>query len=204
MSLKYATELSCILQKSHLPKLFVNLAVCVRALISKFTSIFWLVETSTTENAIFHRVELCKFLWGNPCRAVEPFAYRTPSSRCIFHILLRRRSWRGVRLCRFCTLIFIVSETAIVSFHTLPVGLPLPTISLTSLFTLFYPLILDHGRLFQNFRLWRQNSSFVNSARYFFLPLSSIWWWVRFGFLLMNLHIVQFQHGLGFLRLSYS
>ena len=34
-----------------------------------------------------------------------------------------------IRLCRFCTLIHIVRETAIVSFRTLPVGLPLPTIS---------------------------------------------------------------------------
>ena len=45
----------------------------------------------------------------------------------------------------FCTLIDIVSETAIVFFRTLPVGFPLRTISKSSLFTLFCPLILDHG-----------------------------------------------------------
>ena len=45
----------------------------------------------------------------------------------------------------FCTLIHIVTETEIVSFRTLPVGFPLPTISKSSLFTLFCPLILDHG-----------------------------------------------------------
>ena len=33
------------------------------------------------------------------------------------------------------------------SFHTLPVGFPLPTISKNSLYTLFCPLILDHGVL---------------------------------------------------------
>ena len=49
----------------------------------------------------------------------------------------------------FCMLIQIVSETATVSFRTLPVGFPLPTISLTSLFTLFPPLILDHGACFK-------------------------------------------------------
>ena len=47
----------------------------------------------------------------------------------------------------FSTLIDIVAETAIVSFHTLAVGFPLPTISKSSLFTLFCPLILDHGVL---------------------------------------------------------
>ena len=40
-----------------------------------------------------------------------------------------------------------ISETAIVSFHTLPVGFPLPTISKNSLKTLSSSLILDHGVL---------------------------------------------------------
>ena len=38
-------------------------------------------------------------------------------------------------------------RTAIVSFHTLPVGFPLPTISKNSLYTLFCSLILDYGVL---------------------------------------------------------
>ena len=38
-------------------------------------------------------------------------------------------------------------ETTVVSFHTLPVGFPLPTISKNSLYTLFCSLILDHGVL---------------------------------------------------------
>ena len=41
----------------------------------------------------------------------------------------------------------IVAETAIVPFHTLPVGFPLPTISKNPLYTLFCSLILDHGVL---------------------------------------------------------
>ena len=40
-----------------------------------------------------------------------------------------------------------LSSTAIVSFRTLPVGFPLPTISKNSLYTLFCSLILDHGVL---------------------------------------------------------
>ena len=89
----------------------------------------------------------------------------TSGSRCIFHILLRRRSRRMIRLCRFCTL---------VSFRTLPVGFSLPTFSQTSLFTLFHPMILDHGAFFIISVSGLKNSSFVDSARYFFSPLSSI------------------------------
>ena len=47
----------------------------------------------------------------------------------------------------FSTLVNIVAETAIVSSRTMPVELPLPTISKNSLYTLFCPLILDHGVL---------------------------------------------------------
>ena len=44
----------------------------------------------------------------------------------------------------FCTFIDIVTETAIVSFRALPVGLTWPTISKNSLSTLSCPLILHH------------------------------------------------------------
>ena len=101
-------------------------------------------------------------------------ASRTSGSRCIFHILLRRRARRRIPLCRFCTLIDIVTETAMVSFNTLHVGLPLPTISQTSLFTLFCSLDYWPRRIFHNFHFWRQNSYFVDLARYFSSPLSSI------------------------------
>ena len=59
------------------------------------------------------------------------------------HERIRRRIWWRT----FSTLVHIVAETAIVSFHTLPVGFPLPTISKNSLYTLFCSLILDHGVL---------------------------------------------------------
>ena len=69
----------------------------------------------------------------------------TSGSRRISLILLHERIWRRIRLCHFCTLIDIVTESAIVSFRTLPVGLPLPTISQSPLSTLFCPWILEHG-----------------------------------------------------------
>ena len=70
----------------------------------------------------------------------------------------------------FSTLIDIVAETAIVSFHTLPVGFPLPTISKNSLYMLFCSLILDHGALLKITIPDRQNSYFEFLARYFFSP----------------------------------
>ena len=73
------------------------------------------------------------FLWD--------FGFSTHFLSSLLHERIRRR----ILLCHFCTLIDIVTETAIVSFRTLPVGFPLPTISKNSLSTLFCPLILDHG-----------------------------------------------------------
>ena len=36
---------------------------------------FLTCRTSTLEDATFHRMEWCKFLWGNPCTAVEPLSH---------------------------------------------------------------------------------------------------------------------------------
>ena len=160
----YATQLSCNLQKSHctfvtillrlFAGLFINLAVCVRTLFPKSTSIFWLVGQAFWRMPFFTEWSGASFFEVILARQSSHFptwasASGTSGSRCIFHTLLRRRSRRRIRLCRFCTLIDIVPETAIVSFRKLPVGLPLPRISWTSLFTLFVPLLLDHGVCFK-------------------------------------------------------
>ena len=130
-------------------------------------------------------------------------ASKTSGSRCIFHVLLRRRSRSRIRLCRFCTLIHIVSETAIVSFHTLPVGFTLPTISKNSLFTLFHPMILDHGAGFKiSISGYKILHSQILLDTSFYHCLQSVI--IRSSFLLMTLHIVQFQYGLEFRRLSHS
>ena len=209
--LKYATQLSCTLQYGHcnsvsilfglLAGLFVNLAVCVRALISQFASIFGLVEQALRRTPFYTEWSCASsfevVLAGQSSHfPTWASASRTLGSRCIFHFLLRRRSWRRVRLCRFCTLILIVSETAIVSIGTLPVSFPFSTISWTSLFTLFYPLILDHGACFKisisGFKVLHSQILLDTS---FYHRLQSVT--IRFGFLL-NLHFVEFP------RLSYS
>ena len=67
-----ATQLSCKFQFCHctlvtilfipFARPFVNLAVCIRALFPKPASISGLVE-HILEDAIFHRMKWCKFLW---------------------------------------------------------------------------------------------------------------------------------------------
>ena len=122
--------------------LFINLAMCIRALVPKSASLLGLVEQAfwrmplLTEwsGASSFEVILTRQSSHFPTWAS---ASRTSGSPCISHTLLRRRSWRRIWLCRFCTLTHIVSETAIVSFWTLPVSFPLPTISWTSLFRLW-------------------------------------------------------------------
>ena len=105
--------------------------------------------------------------------------------------------------CHFSALINIVTETAIVSSRTLPVELPLPTISKNSLYTLFCSLILDHGVLLKISTSAPKIliSYIVLDTSFRHRPQSAT---IRSYFLLMNLQVTHFQYGLEFLRLSYS
>ena len=110
----------------------------------------WSCRTSTLEGATFHRTSCCKFLWGNPCKAIDTFYHRGFFSRDFGFSTLFSHSaaWKNSETYSIVSFFHaddIVAETAIVSFHTLPVGFPLPPISKNSLYTLFCPLILDHG-----------------------------------------------------------
>ena len=119
----------------------------------------------------------------------------------IFHTLLRRRSWRRIRLCRFCMLIDTLTEAAIVFFRTLPVDFPSPTIPKSPLSTLFCHLILDHGVPFIiSISGLKIIDSYILFGTCFHHCLQSVI--IRSYFLLMNLQVIQFQYGLDFLRLS--
>ena len=114
--------------------LFINLSMRKRALFSKTASTLGLVEQAFWRMPFFTEWSGASSFEVILARQSSHFptwasASRTSGSRCISHILLRRRSRRRFRLCWFCTLIRIVSETAIVSFRTLPCTFPLPTIS---------------------------------------------------------------------------
>ena len=151
------------------------------------------------------QVPLRKSLHGS--RAIFPLGLLPLGLRVLdafLSLCCIERIWRRIRLCRYCTLIHIVSVTAIVSFTTLPVSFPLPTISLTSLFTLFHHLILDHGACF---KLSISGLKILDSQILldtFFFTICLQYVIIRSSFLLMNLYIVRIQYGLEFLRLSYS
>ena len=64
----------------------------------------WSCKTSVLEGATFYRMSYCKFLCGNPCRAIETFTTGTFSSgtsgsRRISLFLVHERIWRRIRLC---------------------------------------------------------------------------------------------------------
>ena len=99
---------------------------------------FWRVPPFTKSvNA-----SLLKVILARPSRhsTTGTFSSGTSGPRRFSLILLHERIRRRIRLCHFSTLIDIVAKTAIVSFHTLPVGFLLPTISKNSLYTLFCSL----------------------------------------------------------------
>ena len=123
--------------------LFINLTMCIRALFSQICNHSWSCRKSFLEGATFHRMNSCKFLQGNPCHSIETF-YHWDFFLWDFVVLdaflslcCMKEFEDGFGCIIFCTLVNIVTESAIVSFRTLPVSFPLPTISNNSLSTLF-------------------------------------------------------------------
>ena len=106
----------------------------------------WSCRTNILESAIFHKMSCCKFLWGNPCKAIETFYHWdfVLWDSGFSMICCMKEFGDGFDGVTFSTLIDIVAETANVSSTTLSVGLTLPTIFKNYLSTLFCSLILDH------------------------------------------------------------
>ena len=128
--------------------LFINLAMRMRALFSESATTLGLAEQAFWRVPFFYIMNWCKFLWGNPCRAIETFHHWDfPLGLRVLDAFLSfcrvEELGDGFGCVDFARL--LISWRAIVSFRALPVRFPLPTISQTSLFTLFCPLILDHG-----------------------------------------------------------
>ena len=57
----------------HFSRLFINLMMCIRALFSQICKHSWSCRTSILEGATVHKMSYCKFLWGNPCKAIATF-----------------------------------------------------------------------------------------------------------------------------------
>ena len=142
--LKDAAQLSCTFQHSHctlvtiifrpFARLFINLSMRIRALFQKSASILTLVEHAFWRMAFFTEwVDASSFkvilAWPSRHSTTGTSSPETSGSRCFSLIQLHERIRRRIRLCPFCTFIYIVTDTTIVSFRRLPVGFPLPTIS---------------------------------------------------------------------------
>ena len=131
----------------------------------------------------------CEVILARPSRHSTTGTFSSGTSG--FSMIFAHSAGDGFDGATFPTLIDIVAETAIVSFHTLPVGFPLPTISKNSSYTLFCPLILDHGVLRKiptsGPKILVSNFLFDTSFHHGFQSV---------------IQIVQFQYGLEFLRLS--
>ena len=126
--------------------------MCERALFTKTATILVFVEQAFRRMPSFTEWVIAsssKVILARPSRhsTTGTLTSGTSGPRWFSLTLLHERILRRIWWWTFPTLIHIVAETAIVSFHTLPVGFPLPTISKNSLYTLFCPLILDHGVL---------------------------------------------------------
>ena len=169
--------------------LFINLTMCIRALLSQSATTLGLVKQAFRRVPLFTEwiiASSSKVILARPSRhsTTGTFSSGTSGSQWFSLILLHERTRKRIRLCHFSTLIDIVAETAIVSFHTLPDGFPLPTISKNSLYTLFCSLILDHGFLLKiSFLipkfLFRMSCSILLFTIVFNLWLSGpnfIWW----------------------------
>ena len=50
-----------------------KLTMCIRALLSKICNHSWSCRANILQGATFHKMNWCKFLWSNPCRAIETF-----------------------------------------------------------------------------------------------------------------------------------
>ena len=126
--------------------------MCEWALLPKTATILVSVEQAFWRMPSFTEWVIAsssKEILARPSRhsTTRTFTSGTSGPRWFSLTLPHERILRRIWWWTFPTLIHIVAETTIVSFHTLPVGFPLPTISKNSLYTLFCSLILDHGVL---------------------------------------------------------
>ena len=131
--------------------------------------------------------------------ASETLSYRCTSTIFFCHWFRGRSGlWH-----RFWTLIFIVPETTIISFRTLPLCFPLPAFSWFSFNTTLIPAILCHCSFFNPLisGLKVSWSEFLIYASHHHCFQSLI---IGLQYLLMNCKVIQFPYGFEFSRLSYS
>ena len=140
------SQLSCILQYSHctfvtilcrpFARLFVNLAVCIRAIFTTSASFLWLVEQAFWRVPFFTEwigASSFEVILARPSRhsTTGTFLWDFGFSMHFSLILLRWKNLGDVFGCveLFPRLFISWRKLQLSPFDTLPVGFPLPTIS---------------------------------------------------------------------------
>ena len=109
---------------------------------------------------ILERRSECKIHWGNPCKAIATYNHSDFHSGTSVldgfrSLCCMKEYWDGFDGVTFSTQNDIVAETAIVSFHTLPVRFQLPTISKNFEHAVLFPDSWPR-RSSQTFHFWPQ------------------------------------------------
>ena len=142
-------------------RLFINLTMCVWALFPKTATILVFVEQAFGRMPVFTKWVIAsssKVILARSSRhsTTGAFTSGTFGSRWFSLTLLHERILRRIWWWTFSTLIDIVAETAIVSFHTLPVAFPIAN----NLQEFFVHAVLCPDswprRSSQNFHFWPQ------------------------------------------------
>ena len=139
----------------------------------------WSCRASILEGAFFHRMNWCKFLWGNPCTAIEPFYHWDFSSGlrildAFLSFCCMNELGEGFGCVDFARILISCRKLQLSPSGTLPVGFPLPTVSKNSLSSLFCHLILDQG-VFYNFHFRHQNSYRTSCSIHLFTIVLNLW-----------------------------
>ena len=169
----------------------------------------WSCRTSILEDAIFHRMNWCKFLWGNPCRATETFYHGLfPVGLRVLDVFLSlccmKEFGDGFGCVIFARLWISWRKLQLSPLEHCPLASHCQQSPIILCPRFFDPLILDHGGVFLKISISAPKIliSSVLLDTSFYHSLQSVI--IRSHVLLMSLQIIQFQYGLEFLRLQYS
>ena len=135
----------------------------------------WSCTTSTLEGATFHKTSCCKFLWGNPCKAIvtfyhwDFFLWDFGLTMIFAHSAAWKNSETDLIVNFFHAYWYRGGNCNCLLSHTarwFPIANNLQEFFVHAvLFPDSYPRRSSH-----NFHLWPQNSYFEYLARYFFSP----------------------------------
>ena len=187
-------------------RLFINLTMCEWALFPKPTTTLGLVEQAFWRVPPFTKWVLASSFWGNPCKAIETFFHWDSChwdfgfSTQFSHSAAWKTSEKDSALSFLHAYSYRDGNCNCLLYNT---ARWLSTANNLLEFFVHAVSMLDHGGCFiiSICGLKILHSQILLDTFLHHCLQSVI---IRSSFLLINLHIVQFQYGLEFLRLSYS